>query len=185
MNGRIVGLAAGALAAGWFAAVQAQAPAGSSTDIMPALLAEVRGLRAVMEQMASAGARIQLTLGRLQLQEQRLNVANVRLQETRNDLTNTQRRQTELQEQVANLEASLSGQREMDLVPGAPPEQQRAIMKMQLGQNQRELASVGSEIQRLIATAAAAESDVANEQARWSDLNQRLDDLERALHPLK
>ena len=40
---------------------------------MPALLTEVRGLRVAMEQMTSAGARVQLALGRLQLQESRLN----------------------------------------------------------------------------------------------------------------
>ena len=48
----------------------AQTPGASqSGDIMPALLQEVRGLRVAMEQMTSAGARVQLALGRLQLQE--------------------------------------------------------------------------------------------------------------------
>ena len=50
-------------------------------DIMPALLQEVRGLRVAMEQMTSAGARVQLALGRLQLQESRLTAANARLTE--------------------------------------------------------------------------------------------------------
>ena len=39
---------------------------------MPALLQEVRGLRAAIEQMTASASRVQLALGRLQLQEQRL-----------------------------------------------------------------------------------------------------------------
>ena len=46
---------------------------------MPELLAEVRGLRAAIEQMTSSASRVQLALGRLQLQEPRLNAANGRL----------------------------------------------------------------------------------------------------------
>ena len=59
---------------------------GPDRDIMPALLQEVRGLRAAMEQMTSAGSRVQLALGRLQLQEQRLNAANGRSTEIRSQL---------------------------------------------------------------------------------------------------
>ena len=45
---------------------------GHSQDVLPALLAEVKGLRAAMEQMAGAGPRVQLSVGRLQLQEGRI-----------------------------------------------------------------------------------------------------------------
>ena len=50
-----------------------QAAAEPSQDTLAALLVEVRGLRAAMEQMASVGPSIQLAMGRLQLQEQRIN----------------------------------------------------------------------------------------------------------------
>jgi hypothetical protein len=36
-------------------------------DVLSALLVEVRGLRAAMEQLGAAGPRVQLALGRLQL----------------------------------------------------------------------------------------------------------------------
>lgn len=39
----------------------------SPPDILSALLIEVRGLRAALEQMATAGPRVQLALGRVQL----------------------------------------------------------------------------------------------------------------------
>jgi hypothetical protein len=53
----------------------------SRRDVLPALLVEVRGLRAAMEQMASAGPRIQLFVSRLQLQEARVNAMARRLDE--------------------------------------------------------------------------------------------------------
>ncbi len=114
MTGRSVGMLAAAvlLVVGSWAAAQTPG-ASSSRDIMPELLAEVRGLRAAIEQMTSSASRVQLALGRLQLQEQRLNAANGRLAEIRVQLAGTQRRAAELQEQVAGLESMLSGQSEM------------------------------------------------------------------------
>ena len=60
--------------------------ASSSPDVLSALLVEVRGLRSAMEQMASAGPRVQLALGRLQLQEQRVNTLVRRLEDARTSL---------------------------------------------------------------------------------------------------
>ena len=185
MTRRSVGMVAGVICAGWLIAAQAQAPGVGSQDIMPALLAEVRGLRAAMEQMTSAGSRVQLALGRLQLQEQRLTAANARLAEVRSQLAGAQRRYAEVQEQISNLEATQSGQRESELPKGAPPEQVRQMLAMQMRETQRELASLGGDIQRFTAEEAAMANDVAGEQARSADLNQRLDELERALRPLK
>ncbi len=58
-------------------------PAAQGQDVLPALLVEVRGLRAAMEAMASSGPRVQLALGRLQLQEQRVNNLLRRLETAR------------------------------------------------------------------------------------------------------
>ena len=185
MTRRSVGMAAGVICAGWLVALRAQAPGAGSQDIMPALLAEVRGLRAAMEQMTSAGSRVQLALGRLQLQEQRLSLANARLVAVREQLAGSQRRHAELQEQIGTLEATLSGQRESDLPKGVPPEQIRQMLTMQLRDSQREVTNITADIQRLTAEEAAIANEVSGEQARSADLNQRLDELERALRPLK
>ena len=48
-------------------------PPDAGEQVLNALLIEVRGLRAAMEQMASAGPRVQLFASRLQLQETRIN----------------------------------------------------------------------------------------------------------------
>jgi hypothetical protein len=60
-------------------------------DVLTALLTEVRGLRAVLEQMATAGPRVQLALGRLQLQEQRIGNQVRRLDSVRAGLLAAQR----------------------------------------------------------------------------------------------
>ncbi len=49
------------------AGAQAQTP-----DVLGELLKEVRGLRLAMERAATVGARIQLLVGRVQIQEQRI-----------------------------------------------------------------------------------------------------------------
>ena len=182
-NGALV--AAVVLVGGW-TVLRAQAPgAGGSQDIMPALLEEVRGLRSALEQMSSAGPRVQLALGRLQLQEQRLNTAIKRLDDTRARMTAVQREQADLQEQLATLETFFKDGRSFAVgsstgdMPTA--EQLEEIRKQQ----RHRLAELNKDLQRLAVEESVSATDVAGEQARWTDLNQRLEDLERALRPLK
>ena len=61
----------------------------------------------------------------------------------------------------------------------------RRALTEQLRGSQRELAAANAEVQRLTIQESALANDVSAEQARWSDLNQRLEDLERALRPVK
>ena len=76
-------------------------------DILPALLVEVRGLRAAMEQMASSGPRVQLALGRLQLQEQRVNNLLRRLETARASLAAAQREDENARQRIASIEEVL------------------------------------------------------------------------------
>lgn len=176
-------LAAVVLMAGW-TVVRAQAPGTpGAPDIMPALLEEVRGLRAALEQMSSAGARVQLALGRLQLQEQRVNTAVKRLDEARTRLGQLQPQEADLQRQVANFDAALKDGRGFKSPSGEGPT--REELEDVRADHQRRLAQLRTEIQRLSAEESVYATDVANEQARWTELNQRLEDLERALRPLK
>ena len=81
-------LAAIVLGGGW-RPTAAQAP--RNEDVLPALLTEVRGLRAAMEQLASANAQSQLLVGRLQLQETRMNGMIRRLDTVRDNLAAAER----------------------------------------------------------------------------------------------
>ena len=173
----------GLLLAGW-TVLRAQTPAPrgpGSADIMPALLEEVRGLRASLEQMSSAGARVQLALGRLQLQEGRLNASVKRLDEARQRLAEALKNQAEAQRQVAGLDREFKEQARRGSGEGPTPEQ---MEEMRTGQRHR-LAMINADVQRLTAEEATIATDVTSEQARWIELNQRLEDLERALRPLK
>ena len=119
-------LAVGAMTAR--AAGQSNRPANE--EVLSALLTEVRGLRAAMEQMASAGPRIQLALGRLQLQEQRVTTMYMRLENVRDSIRADDR---------------------------------------------------GVHFKELKAEEALLRQEIATEQSRWSEINQRLEELERAL----
>lgn len=164
-------LVAVAVTAGLRAQTQGRA---DPADLMPALLSEVRGLRAALEQMATAGARVQLALGRVQLQEQRVNTAIRRLDDTRARLADAQRMAADQQDSFDMIETALrEGRMEST--------EERQQMEFMLRQQKRQTARHAADIQRLTAEEAALASDVANEQARWMEFNGRLEDLERVL----
>jgi predicted nucleic acid-binding Zn-ribbon protein len=147
------------------------AQASQGPDILPALLVEVRGLRAAMEQMASTGPRVQLALGRLQLQEQRVNNLLRRLEEVRGSLAGTQREEEQARQQVAALEEASK----------ISNEEGRRQAEMELGPTRRSYAAISSELQRLQVEEAGIVQELASEQGRWNDINQRIEELERAL----
>src|SRR3954451_22731932 len=100
------GIAAGiVILAGALASARQTAP---QTDVLPALLEEVKGLRAAMEQMASAGPRIQLFTSRLQLQETRINNMIRRLDAVRDSLAAAQKELSRAEEEQRQLETSLT-----------------------------------------------------------------------------
>jgi hypothetical protein len=172
-----------ALFVGGFVAARAQTEdASQSPGIMPALLTEVRGLRAAMEQMASSGARVQLTLGRLQLQEQRLNTTIKRLDETRTRLAELQRSAADQQDQVAMFETMFKEAGTGGIaIHGQADGPDAKQVEMMIKEHKRGMARTAAEIQRLTAEEATLTTDVASEQARWTEINQRLEELERAL----
>src|SRR5947207_15875479 len=85
-----------------------QPPAAAAADVLPALLVEVRGLRAAMEQMASAGPRIQLSVARLQLQEGRINTMLRRLEGVHDSLSTAQRELAALIDRQASIDARMA-----------------------------------------------------------------------------
>jgi chromosome segregation ATPase len=151
----------------------ARQAAPQQEDVLPALLVEVRGLRAAMEQMASAGPRVQLALGRVQLQEQRVNNLLRRSEEAKNQLEGTQRKYEQTQQQLRGIQEALREPR-----PEGPS---AAELQAAQRETERELARVAADIQRLTADSATIDADLATEQGRWIDLNQRMEALEQSL----
>ena len=140
--------------------------------ILPSLLVEVRGLRAAIEQMASAGPRVQLALGRLQLQEQRLNTLIAKLDGIRDKLVMNQRQAVQRQQQMAQLEMA---------VRDAPNAEEREQANHMIVMMKGEITDAQTEVQRLTVEEATTAAEISSEQNRWNDFNQRLEELERAL----
>jgi predicted nucleic acid-binding Zn-ribbon protein len=166
----------GAMCGGLAVAVGAQGT--REPDVLSALLTEVRGLRQAMEHMASAGPRVQLALGRLQLQEQRVSGMIRRLESVRESVAGTERRATELQMQIRGLQDELktaeAGADRDDVL-------RARAMTYEIGELKRRLEPVQQEIQRWQVEEAALQQQIAGEQARWADINRTLEELERAL----
>jgi chromosome segregation ATPase len=158
------------------AARQAQPPA--QPDVLPALLEEVKGLRAAMEQMASAGPRIQLFTSRLQLQEARINNMIRRLDTVRDSLASAQRELSHMQGEQLRTETVLA-ERQAVNTPEAREEVRQVAMNLE--DVKRALVSARANVDRYTAEEAQLTGDIATEQARWTEINGRLDELEKLL----
>ena len=146
--------------------------ASSSPDVLSALLVEVRGLRSAMEQMASAGPRVQLALGRLQLQEQRVNTLARRLEDARTSLA-------QVKSGLEDLTLRMNENERLSRESSDPEVRQAA--EAELRQLKTAVARGTRDLQRLQGEEATLSQDISVEQGRWSELNERLEELEREL----
>jgi chromosome segregation ATPase len=154
--------------------VGGETPQQSNRDTLGALLVEVRGLRSAIEQMASVGPSIQLAMGRLQLQEQRINTLVRRADGLRDALAAAHKQTGPLQDRMRN------GQRELE---DNPEPARRSQLQDSLADLKQQLARATAEIQRLQTEESEVAAQVSSEQARWTEINQRLEELDRALTP--
>jgi chromosome segregation ATPase len=158
------------LCAGVFVSSLVARQARSDQDVLPALLTEVRGLRLAMEQLGVTGARVQLAMGRLQLNEQRITTYTRRLDEVRDRRAVMEKTVRERQQEVTD-EATAIQQH------GTPiPEiaEHFKYIKAELGRATATLLQLQSEEAQLL-------QQIAAERDRWTEINQRLEDLDRAL----
>jgi hypothetical protein len=147
-----------------------------SPDVATALLTEVRALRTTLALVVGAGASGQLTLGRLQLQEQRVNGLIGRLEMTRERLAESHRAALEERDNCKSLETALAtGGWHSDGQPS------RETLEPMVTRCRTEMASTAAEIQRLTAEEAILAADLSTEQVRWSDLNRQLEEVEAVL----
>jgi hypothetical protein len=156
----IVCLAAACLGSG--VSGQTQRPPASMDD----LLAELRAIRAELQQTSGASIRAQLLVGRLQLQEQRINSILQQLNTNRNQLNELERTRALLAPQVKMFEEAARNQ-------GAPVEGDASANPLKTlldEQRKRE--------KELRAEEAALSAQLAAEQARWVEFSDRLDQIE-------
>ena len=100
----------------------AQPSAASSNEVMTALLQEVHGLRMAMEHSAAVGPRVQLTLARLNIEEQRIAQLAAQLDRARQELTATslsvRQMSDELEDAEKRLQMTTDDQRRRELEVG-------------------------------------------------------------------
>jgi DNA anti-recombination protein RmuC len=170
----LIGLVSVVVGAVVSVAIAAQTPA-APTDPIPALLAEVRALRLAMEQAATVGPRIQVTLARLGIQEQRTSSLSAQLDEVRRQLGQSALESAKIARDMEENEKVLST---------ATDERMRKETEGYQAELKRRLATQAGLEQQLRARENDALQVLSTEQARWIELNARLDELERLLAPV-
>jgi chromosome segregation ATPase len=150
--------------------VQGQVP--SNGDVTAALLVEVRGLRAAIEQLASSNARIQLAIGRLQIQEQRVNALLRQQMEVRQRLADAERAQAEGEARLADL---------ADVVRTISEPGERQAIVQEIGALKMTVAAGITALQKMRSDDADLSGLVSTEQGRWNAINEELDSLNRVL----
>jgi len=167
--GPVIALAARSLAA----APQTTA----ATDVLASLLTEVHELRLAMERSATVAPRVQLTLARLNIQEQRTVVLSAQLdrirQEQANAVLETKKLTSELEDvQKAVLQTTLDAS-------------QRRGYEFEEQGLKRKLAQQAVIDDQLRTRETEAAQLLSAEQSRWIDLNAKLDELERLIGPVR
>lgn len=146
----------------------------TAQDPMPALLAEVRALRIAMQQAATVAPRVQLALARLNIEEQRISQLAAQLDQVRRELTAASLESQKLSDELPGIEQGLQSTDEKI---------RRSSEAAQTWIKQKLAAQSRLEQQLRIRENEAAQA-LGTEQARWIDLNTRLDELERLLGPI-
>lgn len=166
--GLITVTAAGAAAA--YAAPSAVEERGQS-PAQSDLLQEVRALRVAIERFTVAGARAQLLLGRLQMQEERVTLLTRQAREVREQLLEMQHDRETNASEIKALSATLN-----DL-----PADERARITARIDSMRRQNKRFEQQLRDLETQDATLNSTLATEHGRWQQFNDRLEELERML----
>ena len=168
MKGKAVWLLAGILALTVPALAQS-----SATDALSALLVEVRQLRIVMERAATTTPQVQLLGARLSVQNERLARAERDHDSTKRELEEVSAALAQMAAQIEEIESAAAQE--------TNPERQRG-----LSMDARAMTSQRAEMSARQLRLRARESELAtrfgSEELRWTELNRRLDDVERAIN---
>jgi len=170
-----LGIVAAVVALATTYSVKASPQAGQTQDPIPALLAEVHALRIAMEQSATVAPRVQLTLARLNIEEQRIAQLAGQLDQVRRELSATALESQKLTDQLSELEKGLLT---------ATDDKLRKAFEMEQTGVKRHLNMQSRLEQQLRTRENDAAQAFSTEQSRWTELNARLDELERLLGPV-
>ncbi len=170
-----IAIAASVVAVAATYSVKAAPQTGQNPDPIAALLLEVRALRIAMEQSATVTPRVQLTLARLNIEEQRIAQLATQLDQASRELSAASLESQRLMDQLPELEKGL--------LTATDDKIRKAYEFEQTGVKRK--LSVQSRLEQQLRTRENEAAQVlSTEQSRWTDLNARLDELERLLAPI-
>jgi hypothetical protein len=146
-------------------------------DVLAVLLAEVDELRLAMERSATVAPRVQLTLARLNIQEQRTVVLSSQLDRVRQEQAAAILEAKKLTSELEDVQKALQTN---SVDPG-----QRRGWEFEEQALKRKLAQQTSIEEQLRTRETEAAQLLSTEQSRWVDLNTKLDELERLIGPAR
>lgn len=150
--------------------IPTQTAQGENAQTMQALLNEVRQLRLAIQRSTLSAHHAQVIIERMRSQQQQVDRLNDRLRETRDRIANVKMVETELQDALKKIEGRLK--RMGDAHPDLEEEQE--TLKTRLGFQAQEEARLREVEPQLVA-------QLQIEQAKLTELNDRLDALQREL----
>src|SRR5206468_9357744 len=140
----------------------AQQPGSGANDVMSALLQEVHGLRIAMEHSAAIAPRVQLTLARLNIEEQRIAQLAAQFDRARQELSNHSSSLVRMADQLEEAEKQLQT---------TADEKRRRELEIGITELKRQLKSVTAMEQAARTRENDAAQALTTEQNRWVDLN--------------
>jgi hypothetical protein len=149
-----------------------QARAARGDDTIAALTAEVRALRAELAATARTSLRLQLLTARIQAQEQRI----IYLDRQRAEAATRRSGVEQARNMIAGQLRQFTGN-ELEKLPA----EDRRQFEFMVTQQKEQLALQDRNLQQLQLEETDAANALAQEQARWDEFNNRLEELERSL----
>lgn len=140
---------------------------------MKALVAEVRLLRKDLQAANGNALKAQMLLNRLQFQQAAVARASERLNDARARLADTQRHQTEVAGFLRHAEEALDNTETSSA--------DRKQIQAEISMRKQELEAIATVEQQQQTTEIDAEQQMRTEQAKLNELEDRVDQLEKAL----
>lgn len=139
-------------------------------DVLEALLKEVRQLRVAIESAAATNARLQMAVQRANIQEERLWRVSREVEALRTEIANASEDRMNSAARLKRLDEALSN---------ATDHEQRLGIEHEIGALNREVERQQRHEKRLRDEEGMLSQTLQIEEARWGDVNQKLDELER------
>jgi chromosome segregation ATPase len=153
---------------------QQTTPQSPDTQILRQLVTEVRQLRLALERTNSLNSRLQITLQRIQLQQNQVNRIGGQLESLRNEIVRSEAEQGQATSNLTDLESRIE-------------QEQNPNTQKTLQGEQKYMKALVEQKARVVQDERTREGELTSswqaEQGKFSELQARLDSLEKLIEP--